>query len=148
MRELWLFLRKLQLDKKNNTTMGKSKISAIATCHCPQCREGKVFKHSALKLGKVLEIHEHCPVCNFRYEIEPGFFWAAMYISYGINVAFIIGIFLVINLTTGSRNALHYLVPIISTIILTFPFTLRYSRILLLHFFSGAKYNRQANTSH
>lgn len=122
--------------------MGKSKIQAVLECRCPQCREGKVFTHSPLNVSKVISSHEHCPVCNFRYEVEPGFFWAAMYISYAFNVAIIVGIFLAINIFTGSRNPIHYLVPIISSILLFFPFILRYSRMLLLHFFSGAKYQQ------
>jgi len=127
--------------------MGKSKVNAIVSCRCPRCREGKVFTHSPLNVGKVLNIHEHCPTCGFKFEVEPGFFWAAMYISYAINVATVVVIFLAINILTGSRDPIHYLVPIISALLISFPFILRYSRIILLHFFSGVKYQNKTEWS-
>ena len=127
--------------------MGVTKVNAIASCKCPQCRTGKVFKYKpSWKLAKMTETYEKCSVCDFRYEIEPGFFWAAMYISYAINVAIIITFFLAINIFIGTKNPLHYLIPIILAVLLPFPFTLRYSRMLLLHFFSGAKYNSNLAT--
>lgn len=128
--------------------MGKSKLEAIIGCRCPQCREGKVFKKGPFNLKNVISIHQHCTVCNFRFEVEPGFFWAAMYISYAVNAAIVVGLFLGINLLTETREPWHFLVPIILAVLLPMPFTLRYSRIILLHFFSGAKYkkNDQANS--
>ena len=38
------------------------------------------------------KIHEHCPHCNLHFEIEPGYFYAAMYVSYALNVAEAFGI--------------------------------------------------------
>jgi hypothetical protein len=32
---------------------------------------------------------ERCPVCNLRFEREPGYFLGAMYISYGIGLVLI-----------------------------------------------------------
>ncbi|MBU6274968.1 MAG: DUF983 domain-containing protein, partial [Bacteroidetes bacterium] len=32
-------------------------------------------------------MHDDCPHCGFHFEIEPGFFWGAMYISYAFSVA-------------------------------------------------------------
>ena len=32
-------------------------------------------------------MHQDCPHCGFHFEIEPGFFWGAMYISYAFSVA-------------------------------------------------------------
>jgi hypothetical protein len=32
-------------------------------------------------------MHECCPVCDLRFEREPGYFLGAMYISYGIALA-------------------------------------------------------------
>lgn len=123
--------------------MGKSKLGAIINCRCPQCREGAVFKSKATNLKKVIHTHEKCSVCGLRFEIEPGFFWAAMYISYGFNVAATVAIFLAINILTGSRNPMHYLIPIVLIMVVPLPLTLRYSRILLLHFFAGVKYTEK-----
>jgi len=34
--------------------------------------------------------NDHCDHCKFKYEIEPGFWFGAMYVSYGIAVVFLI----------------------------------------------------------
>jgi len=35
-------------------------------------------------------MHERCPVCNLKFEREPGYFLGAMYISYAIALGTII----------------------------------------------------------
>ena len=32
-------------------------------------------------------MHNQCPHCDLTFEIEPGYFYAAMYVSYALNVA-------------------------------------------------------------
>jgi hypothetical protein len=32
-------------------------------------------------------MHEKCSHCGLIYQIEPSFFYGAMYVSYGLNVA-------------------------------------------------------------
>jgi len=34
-------------------------------------------------------MHERCPVCNLRFEREPGYFLGAMYIGYGLALTMI-----------------------------------------------------------
>jgi len=31
-------------------------------------------------------MHERCPVCDLKFEREPGYFLGAMYISYGLGI--------------------------------------------------------------
>jgi hypothetical protein len=38
---------------------------------------------------------ENCSHCGLRYQIEPSFFYGAMYVSYGLNVALGIAAFIV-----------------------------------------------------
>lgn len=33
-----------------------------------------------------LRMHERCPVCDLRFEREPGYFVGAMYVSYALSV--------------------------------------------------------------
>ena len=63
-----------------------SVISAFMQGKCPQCRDGKIFKHSVFNFSKFKQTYERCPTCNVKYESEPGFFWGAMYFSYALNV--------------------------------------------------------------
>lgn len=55
---------------------------------CPRCRKGKLFKKGGLfQYSEVLEMPENCPTCGQKYDIEPGFWIGAMWISYPIVVA-------------------------------------------------------------
>ena len=67
-----------------------SKLHAMINARCPHCHEGRLFKYKWWNLLNFAQMHENCPHCDVRYEVEPGFFYGAMYISY----AFTVGIML------------------------------------------------------
>jgi len=62
----------------------KSTLRDMLLQRCPRCRSGKIFPRSIF-LG-FPKMSERCPVCNLRFEREPGYFLGAMYISYGIGL--------------------------------------------------------------
>jgi uncharacterized protein (DUF983 family) len=68
-----------------------SKLMAIVNARCPHCHEGRLFKFKWWNVFNFAQMHENCPACGVRYEVEPGFFFGAMYLSY----AFSVGIMLV-----------------------------------------------------
>jgi hypothetical protein len=45
-------------------------------------------------------MHERCPVCGLKFEREEGYFLGAMYISYGLGLATIVGFGLILWLST------------------------------------------------
>jgi hypothetical protein len=52
-------------------------------------------------------MHPACPVCDLRYEREPGYFLGAMYISYGLAVPLMVLFFLIFwRLTDWTFSAL------------------------------------------
>jgi hypothetical protein len=115
---------------------------ALLQCKCPQCQSGKVFLHPAWKLNKFTEMESHCPVCDVQFEIEPGFFWGAMYISYAMTVAMMLIIGgSILLLSHGHAGFWTYIIPIVGTLVLSAPFTYRYARILLLYFVSPIRFN-------
>lgn len=59
------------------------KLSHALKLKCPQCGQGELFA----KKSSMLDMITHCSQCGLKYEKETGFFYGAMYISYGINVA-------------------------------------------------------------
>ncbi|RYF96849.1 MAG: hypothetical protein EOO00_01680 [Chitinophagaceae bacterium] len=62
-------------------------LSALG-CHCPRCREGKLFKHSvSIRFKKNMEMNPQCPVCGQPTEIEVGFYYGTSYVSYALAVA-------------------------------------------------------------
>lgn len=118
----------------------RSKGLALLQGRCPQCREGKLFIHTAYNLGKFTKINRQCPHCGVNFEKEPRFFDGAMYISYALSVGlFLVSAFIIYRLFHPvSENV--YMIAIISEVVLLYPLMFRYSRILYLYAFGGLKY--------
>lgn len=64
-----------------------STIADIFRQRCPRCRLGKIIARSVF-IG-FPKMHQRCPVCQLRFEREPGYFLGAMYISYGLALVII-----------------------------------------------------------
>ena len=59
-------------------------ISSILACKCPRCRSSKLYK-APFTFSNPLNMHEECSVCNQAFEPEPGFYYGAMFVSYGLS---------------------------------------------------------------
>lgn len=119
-----------------------SKLMGIVSCKCPKCRSGKVFKHPAYNFFKFFEAYDNCPVCNYKFETETGFYWAAMYISYGFSAGLMLVLGLIaINFDLPFTYIYFIIFPLV---ILISPFSFRYSRMLLLHLFSSVAFDPEA----
>lgn len=127
-------------DPQNNHT---SKFSAIINQKCPRCRKGPLFVHPALSF-KFTKMYENCPVCGLKYEVEPGFFWGAMYISYAFTVTIGIISGIVIYNLLNDPDVIVYLGIIGLILVLLSPFVFRFSRVIMLHLFSAVKYDPKA----
>lgn len=113
-----------------------SQLEAVIHAKCPKCRRGDIYKGPMYSLS-AQKMHEHCPHCGFKYEVEPGYFYAAMYVSYALNVAEIVtAAILTFYLSGGSESPWLYICVLFAIILLTAPFNLRYSRVILLHWLS------------
>jgi uncharacterized protein (DUF983 family) len=118
-----------------------SMFSSLVACKCPQCRTGKMFEFKATHITKYSRMHEHCKVCGLRFEIEPGFFWGAMYISYAITTGILIILGLLILWLGNNPDFWVYFSIIVSTVILLTPFIYRYSRAMMIYFISPVRFN-------
>ncbi len=113
---------------------------ALAQGKCPSCRKGNMYKYSIFNLTKFTEMHKNCPVCGFKFEIEPGFFYGAMYVGYAISVATIITVFTAINILYPKASLSVFIGSVVVAVLLMIPVNFRYSRIMMLYFFGGVKY--------
>lgn len=112
-----------------------SKIQAVVECKCPRCRKGQIFS-GKLYAFKGQTTNEYCPVCNLRFEREPGFFYVAMFISYAMNVAEMITIAVatyILGLELTYENLWIFVAIIMVGVFLFAPLNYRYSRVFLLH---------------
>jgi uncharacterized protein (DUF983 family) len=99
---------------------------------CPRCRRGDIFVNSMYGFhGQAM--NKTCPHCGLTYEIEPGYFYVAMLVSYAMNVAEMVTLAVAIHILTGSNNPWLYTAIILGLAVVLSPFNFRYSRIMLLH---------------
>jgi uncharacterized protein (DUF983 family) len=118
-------------------------IQGFLTMKCPQCRQGNVFEAAnPYTLNKISDTNKHCPYCDFRFEREPGFFTGAMYFSYALNVGMIVVFGLTLHHLFEGIDAFYIFVNITCILVLLFPLTFRYSRMLMLYFFGDADYEK------
>ena len=80
-------------------------------------------------------MHEHCSSCGFKYQLEPSFFYGAMYVSYAITVALSIATFILLYI--AGLNLIKIFIGIILVLILFTPFTLRLARLIYINMFVG-----------
>lgn len=119
-----------------------SKPMAIAAGKCPRCRTGNMFTKPALS-RHFMDMHSDCPHCGLHFEIEPGFYWGAMYVSYAISCAILLILGGAILIIGNDPDFWVYIGIIIPAFLLASPFTYRYSRILMLYWFSPIRFEKK-----
>lgn len=75
-------------DPPKQSTAKPSTMANILHQRCPRCRAGQIFRASLFR--GFPRMHERCPVCDLKFEREPGYFLGAMYISYAIALVTIV----------------------------------------------------------
>ena len=112
-----------------------SKLNSILTGSCPKCQnESMYLDKNMLHLTKILKMNENCSHCGLKYQIEPSFFYGAMYVSYGLNVAIGIAAFIVTYVLFHASLKVTF-ISIIVALILSFPLVLRLSRNIYINMF-------------
>jgi uncharacterized protein (DUF983 family) len=112
-----------------------SKLNSILKGTCPKCQNESMYEDkNPLHLTKILKMNESCSHCGFKYQIEPSFFYGAMYVSYGLNVALGIAAFVISYVLLDSSIEASF-VAIVITLVLLFPFVLRWSRNIYINMF-------------
>lgn len=119
----------------------KGKIRALIEARCPQCRIGKMFVGGTYGFRKQ-RTNDICPYCGLEFEIEPGYFYAAMYVSYAMAVLEVLAIGFATYLISESESPWVYSVVLFFSILFLAPFNYRYSRLILLFYLTPKiKYN-------
>ena len=112
-----------------------SKLNSILTGTCPKCQnESMYLDKNPFNLMNTLKMHEKCSHCGLTYQIEPSFFYGAMYVSYGLNVATGVAAFIISYVILGTSLKTAFVAIIIALIIL-FPYVLRWARNIYINMF-------------
>lgn len=113
------------------------------TMKCPRCRIGHMFKqgnpYKKLGLKHIFNMYNHCPVCNQKYDIEPGFWYGTGYVSYGLAVAISVTSFILwvifIGVSTDDNRVFYWLMFNAVILIALQPWLMRLSRAIYIRFF-------------
>ncbi len=112
-----------------------SLLTSILGNRCPRCRKGRLF--SVRNLFNIRRMHEMpaaCQVCQQDFVIEPGFFFGASYVSYALNVAWLVPTFLIVRFVLGFSYSV-FLVVMGVMLVVGIPFLFRLSRSVWIHMF-------------
>jgi len=112
-----------------------TKLYSIFTGKCPVCHEGDMYINSnPYNLSQILKMHERCRHCNQKFKIEPSFFYGAMYVSYGVGIAFAVAAFVIAHYFLGGGLMTSF-IAIIGTLVVLFPIIMRLSRNIWINIF-------------
>lgn len=105
-------------------------VKDILSQRCPRCRMGGIFRHSIFR--GFPKMFECCPVCDLRFEREPGYFLGSMYISFGLGLGIIAGIAVVVWAVTAWNFTRVTFAGVVLFLPLT-PSITRFSRVLWIY---------------
>lgn len=116
--------------------MKGSKLYSIFRAKCPVCQEGEVFEYKKFySWSKFDKMHTHCSQCNLKYEMENGFWYGAMYVSYALTVALSVASFILTFLFYPAAGVWIYISAIVFVLVGMAPITFRASRLIWMNFF-------------
>ncbi len=126
-----------RLIKKGN------KLNSIIYNYCPRCQTEKfwpennpyknIFVNNRGDIGS-------CKNCNLKYEIEPGFWYGAMYVSYGLTVFIATLVWLIINAFNKDIDIFFQIFIISFSLIFLLPVVYFLSRLIWINLF--VSYNK------
>lgn len=106
---------------------------------CPRCQEKNFFvDNNPYHLKSFSEMKEKCEVCNENFARETGFYYGAMYASYGLTVIYGILLFLLTSVILG-LNVWYFLISFSLTVLLLMPVIYRKARLIWINLFVGPK---------
>ncbi len=126
---------------------------SILTMKCPRCRRGDMFKnrnpYSGLSLKHIFNMHDNCPVCNQKYDLEPGFWYGTGYVSYALAVALSVTTFVawyvLIGISTDDNRIFYWLIFNSVLLLVMQPWLMRLSRVIYMRFFVSYDENYDTN---
>ncbi|MFN8252190.1 MAG: DUF983 domain-containing protein [Ferruginibacter sp.] len=116
---------------------------SILTMKCPRCRRGPMFKdanpYKKFSLKHIFDMHDNCPVCNQKYDMETGFWYGTGYVSYALAVAISVATFVawyvLVGISINDNRLFWWLGLDILFLVLLQPWMMRLSRVIYIRFF-------------
>ena len=112
---------------------------------CPKCREGKMFPKGTLYSRHFMAMNEKCTSCGQSFMPEPGYYFGAMFVSYAINAAFFIAVWVAMYVLMDDVTVSAMIIALIAVVFGLLPVTFRLSRVLWIYIF--VRYERPDQNS-
>jgi len=131
--------------------MEKGALFSVVNSKCPRCNEGDLWvKKNSYSLG-FDKMHERCSNCDLKYDLEQGFWYGAMYISYALGVALTVTVVVALTVLT-ELSIFQKTLYAIGVLVLFVPPLFRYSRNIWIAIFVrykgvGEKYKKSESDS-
>jgi uncharacterized protein (DUF983 family) len=117
-------------------TKNQARFKSILTHSCPKCLSAKMYKESnPYKFSTMTKMHERCPSCNEPFYPEPGFYFGAMYVTYGMIAGEFIAFFAIKNLLGLDLTLVQFILVALGILFVLAPLNFRFSRVIWLNFF-------------
>jgi uncharacterized protein (DUF983 family) len=108
---------------------------SIVNNKCPHCHQGNFFEtNNPYNLKKFSKMNSSCPICKEDFKRETGFYFGAVYVSYGLTVAFGIGLFVLLSVLFKIETV-PFLIIFSTLLILLLPLFYRVARLTWINFF-------------
>ena len=124
-------------------------ISSLLKFKCPKCHEGNLFLNSnPYNLKTIDKMPQHCPCCGQPFQPEPGFYYGAMYISYGLGVILFMAGFFIMEILL-KVSGYWFLGLYITALLALWPIVFRLSRVIYIYLFvrfdqtAASRYRKQ-----
>jgi len=113
----------------------KSFLYGTLKAKCPRCREGNMFTPGTLYTRRFADMHPSCPCCGQTFEPEPGFYYGAMYISFGFSTAIFLMVLFILYFLVEEITTLMVAATVLVVAVGLLPVTFRLSRALWINIF-------------
>ncbi len=111
-----------------------TKLYSIYNNKCPKCHQGDFFITKSPYHKDFIKMHEKCSHCHDLFNKEVGFYYGAMYVSYGLNIGIGVALFLLMVLIF-KIDLLIYLFSFLIIEVILFPWVMRISRLIYINLF-------------
>ena len=115
-----------------------SKAYSMFAFKCPRCQIGDLYETPTFSFRKPFFMPKNCPHCGQRYELEAGFYYGAMFMSYIITATLIFSLFAVAYFLMGF-SVFWSFASVTGLIFILYIWIFRLSRSMWINFF--VKYN-------
>ncbi len=118
-------------------------MKSVIVGKCPRCNKSDLFcTKNPYNFKKLFLMPDHCDSCGLKFNREPGFFYGAMYVGYGLSVAYLTSFYVAMVVLFGDFEITTYFIFGIGSLLVLTPVIFRFSRSVWLALF--VKFDNQA----